>query len=143
MIGLDTSVLVQLEVQDSPKHKQARALLNREVLEAREALAVAPQVMMEFLHIVTDSRRFPRPLSMAAALARVRCWWSAKEVTPIFPTDESNELFLRWMTEHGLGRKRIIDTHLAATFWTAGARRIMTSNPGDFSTFGGFELLCP
>jgi len=47
------------------------------------------------------------------------------------------------MSKYGLGRKRIIDTHLAASLYSAGVRRIMTSNAGDFSTFGAFELLTP
>jgi len=84
MIGLDTSVLVQLEVKDSPKHEAAHALLRREVLDPSVTLAFVPQVMMEFLHIVTDPKRFPKPLGMAEALTRVRSWWSAKEVTPFF-----------------------------------------------------------
>lgn len=143
MIGLDTSVLVAIEVEDAPKHAAACALLKREVLDANQTLAVAPQIILEFLHVVTDPKRFPRPMSMADALVRARTWWTAAEVRPIYPTAEANELFLQWMHQYGLGRKRIIDTHLAAAYWTCGARRILTSNVSDFSIYGVFEILSP
>lgn len=58
MIGADTTFLVELEVQEHPSHISARALLQREVLDARMPLALAPQVLAEFIHIVTDPRRF-------------------------------------------------------------------------------------
>jgi hypothetical protein len=47
------------------------------------------------------------------------------------------------MNRHQLGRKRILDTHLAAVLWTAGVRRIFTSNKADFTIFGGFEIITP
>jgi hypothetical protein len=47
------------------------------------------------------------------------------------------------MREFGLGRKRILDTHLAAVPHTAGARRLLTSNPADFAVFGVLEAVTP
>ncbi len=143
MIGIDTSVLVQLEIQEMPRHHQAHEILRREVLQADGELALAAQVLTEFLHMVTDARGFARPLSMEQALGKVRFWWQAREVQHVYPTAESTALFLEWLAEHGLGRKRLLDTHLAATLWAAGVRRLLTSNPRDFSPFRGFELLCP
>ena len=52
-------------------------------------------------------------------------------------------LFFDWMLRYQLGRKRILDTMLAATLHTAGVRRFFTSNPDDFRVFGVFELLVP
>ncbi len=42
-----------------------------------------------------------------------------------------------------LGRKRILDTQLAATLHRHGVRRLLTSNPDDFRVFGVFELIVP
>ena len=143
MIGIDTAILVHLEIRESPEHDRASALLQRQVLDAGEELALAPQVLTEFLHIVTDPRRFERPLTMEQALAKTRFWWNAREVRHVYPTAESTALFLDWLAQYQLGRKRLLDTHLAATLWSAGVRRIMTSNPRDFTIFGEFELLSP
>lgn len=143
MIGVDTTILVHLEIKESPDHERARNLITRNVFENGEELALTPQVLTEFLHIVTDSRRFQFPLSMDQAVAKSRFWWQAREVRHVYPTAESTLLFLDWLVKHKLGRKRLLDTHLAATLYAAGVRRIMTSNPRDFKTFDCFEIMSP
>ena len=140
MIGVDTSFLVQLELMELPAHKAAHALLQREILEPQAPLALAPQVLAEFIHVVTDPRRFQRPLTADEAVAKARFWWNAAEVQHVSASNESTVLFLDWMQRHQLGRKRILDTQLAAILWTAGVRQVLTSNPADFQIFG-FQLL--
>ena len=143
MIGVDSTFLVQLAIKELPQHIPARELIQREVIAKRETLALAPQVLAEYLHVVTDPRRFQHPLSMGQAVLQARFWWNVKEVSHVFPTSESTSLCLEWMETHKLGRKRILDTQLAATLWSAGVRRILTSNPADFKLLASFEILCP
>ncbi len=142
MIGVDTTFLVQLELVELPAHKQALELLQREILSPQVPLALTPQVLTEFIHIVTDPRRFQRPLTASEAISKARFWWMAEEVQQVVPTSESTVLFLDWMHRYNLGRKRILDTQLAAVLWTAGVRTVITSNPADFQVFG-FRLLVP
>lgn len=142
MIGADTTFLVQLELIELPAHKAAHELLQREILQPQVPLAVAPQVLAEFIHVVTDPRRFQKPLTADEAVAKARFWWNAAEVQHVFPSNDSTGLFLDWMQRHQLGRKRILDTQLAASLWTAGVRQIITANPADFQIFG-FQLLTP
>lgn len=141
MTGLDTTFLVQVEVQETDAHDAALEVLRREVLGRGRKAALAPQVLSEFVHVVTDRRRFERPLSMAQALAKARFWWSAAEVERVFPDDQAVGRFLAWMQEHGLGRRRLLDTLLAATYHRSGVTRIVTSNARDYSMFGVFELI--
>jgi predicted nucleic acid-binding protein len=143
MIGIDTTFLIQLEVQEAPAHDRAHELLRREVLDPATALALTPQVLAEFIHVVTDPRRFKQPLTMEQALNKAMFWWNAAEVRHVHSSAEATLLFLEWMRMHQLGRKRILDTQLAAALWQAGVRRIMTSNPADFQIFQSFELLVP
>jgi predicted nucleic acid-binding protein len=142
MIGVDTTLLVQLELVELPAHQAAHVLLRREILQPQVPLALAPQVLAEFIHIVTDPRRFQEPLTAAEAVAKARFWWNAAEVQQVFPTDASTILFLDWMERHQLGRKRILDTQLAAILWTAGVRQVLTANPGDFQILG-LQTLTP
>jgi predicted nucleic acid-binding protein len=142
MIGADTTFLVQLEISELPANPAAQRLLQQEILAPSVQLALAPQVLAEFIHVVTDSRRFQRPLSMPEAIAKARYWWNAQEVCHVFPSSLSVQLALDWLGQHQLGRKRILDTQLAAVLWNAGVRRILTSNPSDFTLFG-FAPLCP
>jgi predicted nucleic acid-binding protein len=136
MIGLDTTFLVHVELVEMPEHPRASSWLQSHLVGGGEELAIAPQVLCEFIHIVTDPKRFQRPLSMDAAIVKASHWWNAAEVRHVFPTSQSTDLFLQWLTKYRLGRKRLLDTQLAACFWDAGVRRILTSNARDFRLFG-------
>jgi predicted nucleic acid-binding protein len=142
MIGIDTTFLVQLELIELPAHSGAHELLQREVLNPQLSLALDPQVLAEFMHVVTDPRRFEKPLTMHEAITKANFWWSASEVRHVFPNENSTALFCEWMRDHQLGRKRILDTQLAANLWTAGVRTLITSNRSHFEVFG-FHVLSP
>src|SRR2546423_15680946 len=102
MIGGDTTFLVQLELIELPGHAAAHELLQREIVRPRVPLALAPQVLAEFIHVVTDARRFEKPLSADEAVSKARFWWNATEVQHVFPTNESTQLFLDWMQRYHL-----------------------------------------
>jgi len=138
--GIDTDFLVALEIRDHPFHRDAEALL-QSLLDEGHELAVAPQTLAEFVHVVTDGKRMPHPLSMADALQRAEHWWQASEVIRVFPDGQSVMDFLTWMKHHQLGRKRLLDTLLAATFASAGVMRVVTNNGQDYRNFGRFELV--
>lgn len=141
MMGIDTTFLVQLEIQEAAAHPAALAMLRREILGRDREAALAPQVLSEFIHVVTDPRRFERPLSMAQALAKANFWWNAREMERVFPQEQTVGQFLTWMGEHRLGRKRLLDTLLAAIYYDNGVTRIVTSNARDYQVFGVFELI--
>ena len=138
--GIDTDFLVAAEVRDHPFHRPADSLL-KDLLANGHDLAVAPQTLAEFIHVVTDGKRMPRPLDMAEAVGRATHWWQAAEVVRVFPDGEAATDFLSWLQRHGLGRKRLLDTLLAATFHRAGIRRVITNNERDFRVFGMFEIV--
>src|SRR5437667_10116140 len=84
MHGLDPGFLVAAEVTEHAEHTDARATLAR-LLGAGNRIAIAPQVLAEFIHIVTDPRRFTHPLDMGAARQLAEQWWTASDVIRVFP----------------------------------------------------------
>jgi len=140
--GLDTGFLVSAEVAEHPEHADARATLSR-LLTLGDRVALAPQVLAEFIHVVTDPRRFRQPLDMIGALRLAQQWWTAREVDHVFPSDDATRQFLTWIGQLRLGRKRLLDTLLAATYRHAGLQSLLTTNPDDFASFGGFTLITP
>ena len=98
-------------------------------------------IVSEFIHIVTDSRRFENPLTMTEALDWAGFWSDAAEVSLISSDAPIHKLWLRWLEQHRLGRKRLIDTLIAATWHTAGVQQILTLNPRDFAIFGVFRVI--
>ena len=103
-----------------------------------DRLVITPQVVAEFVHIVTDGRRLSNPLTVAQALQRAQVWWDAEDVDRALPSDETVTWFLAALARHRLGRKRVLDTLLAATFRSADISSILTLNPADFAVFNEF-----
>jgi predicted nucleic acid-binding protein len=141
--GLDTTFLVELEIEQSPNHQAAIQLFRQQLCPQEPSFALAPQVLTEFIHIVTDPRRFEAPLSPPRALERAEFWWFAQEVQQIMPSEQSTALFLRWMSQYHLGRKRILDTFLAATYFSANISLLISSNARDFSIYRDITVLTP
>jgi len=138
--GIDTDFLVAVEIRDHPFHRQADALL-RDLLANGHDLAVAPQTLAEFIHIVTDPKRMPQPLTIGEAISRAEHWWQAAEVLRVFPNGSCVMDFLGWLSRYQLGRKRLLDTLLAATYQRAGVTQILSNNDKDYKIFGCFEIV--
>lgn len=127
----------------APRHAEACRLLQTEIRENRRELGIVPQVLHEFLHVSTDPRRFENPLPMRDALRWSRSLWGGAEVVRILPAPGVLDRTLELLGRLRLGRKRILDTALAATLELAGVRRFATFNPGDFRPFDFLEIVAP
>jgi predicted nucleic acid-binding protein len=142
MIGLDCNILVQLAFADHPSHTLTVSALETQT-QAGEKLVIVPLVITEFLHISTDARRFSPPLTMSEAIDWTQEFLANPSVVFLEPSLTTIEQSLRWLRQFNLGRKRILDTHLAAVLHTNGVTRLLTSNPGDFGIFGVLEIITP
>ena len=142
MTGLDCNILVQLALADHPANAATVTAVQAEV-QSGSRLVFPPLVINEFLHVITDARRFSPPLTMIEALDWVENFLANPAVGVLEPTPESQRQALRWLRQFNLGRKRILDTHLAAVLHTASVRRLLTSNPADFTVFGALEIITP
>jgi predicted nucleic acid-binding protein len=142
MTGLDCNILVQLAFQDHPANLATVALVKKEVAHGN-ALIVPPLVINEFLHVVTDAKRFNPPLTMNEALDWIEGFLANSAVKVPDTSAGSSGQTLQWIRKFNLGRKRILDTYLAAILYSAGVKRLLTSNPADFTVFGVFEIVSP
>jgi predicted nucleic acid-binding protein len=87
--GIDTSFLLAVEIVEHAHHAEALRLLG-ELLARGDRVAIAPQVLTEFVHVVTDARRFQQPFSMETALNKSERWWNAAEADQVLPTNIAN-----------------------------------------------------
>jgi predicted nucleic acid-binding protein len=136
--GLETSFLVAYEVSRHAFHRRARSCCDKLSTRGRP-VGFGAAVLTEFIHVVTDERRFAVPLSIEGAIARASTWWGAEEVLPVYPGSETTRLFLSWLMQFRLGRKRLLDTLLAATWREAGVTQILTLNWLHFQVYGLFH----
>lgn len=128
-----------VEILEHDSHAEALHVLN-DLLARGDRVALAPQVLAEFVHVVTDTRRFQQPFPMETALDKSERWWNAAETDQVFPTSVAVARFHEWMRRHKIGRKRVLDTLLAATYCVAGVTSLLTLNGGDFAIFS--EIAC-
>jgi predicted nucleic acid-binding protein len=142
MIGLDCNILVQLAMADHAANGQTVTAVEAETQKG-EKLVIPPFVVAEFLHVTTDARRFTPPLTMVEAIDWIEEFLKNPSVRVLEPSQASLDQTLRWMRQFTLGRKRILDTQLAATLQCSGVRRLLTSNPDDFAVFGALETVTP
>jgi predicted nucleic acid-binding protein len=140
--GIDTGFMIAAEVIEHPRHSSARELLGS-IISQGHRFALAPQVLAEFIHVVTDSKRFSTPLSVDVARRIASDWWESADVDQVFADSAGIGRFLEWHQRHQLGRKRLLDTLLAATYFEVGVTRVCTTNGKDFETFGVFFCVEP
>jgi predicted nucleic acid-binding protein len=142
MIGLDCNILVQLAFADHAANAKTIAAVQTETQNG-EKLVFPSLVVAEFLHVATDARRFAPPLTMAEALDWIEEFLKNPAVGLLEPSQASMDQTLCWMRQFNLGRKRILDTQLAAILHSNGVRRLLTSNPADFAVFSVLETVTP
>jgi predicted nucleic acid-binding protein len=142
-VAVDTNVLVDAHVPGGPRHTRARDYLLQQLQISDVVLVVTPLVVQEFVHIVTDSRRFVPCAAMAEALELAGDYLSRDNVECLPVDSESLGLALDLLNRHRLGRNRIADTLLAATLLNNGVHRLATFNPRDFAPFAPLHAFEP
>lgn len=125
ILGIDTDVLVHWAMDEAPHHVAVRRLLGVEI-ERQQRLGLTQQALYEFLHIVTDGRRFANPMEMPRVIGLTRQLWNGSEVEQIIPWAGIHNRVCELMERWHLGRKRILDTALAATLESTRVRRLCT-----------------
>ncbi|MBI3962780.1 MAG: PIN domain-containing protein [Deinococcus sp.] len=143
ILAVDTDVLVNWAMAGASHHRAARSLIETEVASRGGQIGLTSQVLFEFLHVTTDPRRFQRPLSLDQAGRLARQLWDGRDVARILPGPTLVHRTLELLAAFRLGRKRILDTALAATLEAAGITRLATFNRRDFEIFPFLQVIEP
>ena len=142
-LGIDTNVLLQAHLPALDRHELAHRYLNRQLTLPGVTLVLTPLVLHEFVHVVTDGRRFDPPVTTTEALAIARSYLGRSNVECISTDEASLLLALDLLGRHDLGRKRIADTLFAATLLAHGVHRLVTFNVSDFEAFEDLTAVEP
>jgi predicted nucleic acid-binding protein len=142
-LGLDTNVLVYAHMPALENHEKVRGFLLDRLQHSDTTLAITPSIMHEFVHVVTDGRRFDPPVEMSEALAIARLYLERSNVECLSISEDVLNHAFDLLERHRLGRKRIADTLLVATLHHHKITEIATCNPGDFRVFDDLSLIDP
>jgi toxin-antitoxin system PIN domain toxin len=137
-VFLDTNVLIYAGRLDSVHHGAALATLERLEMEGC-SLWISPQVLREYLAVVTRPQSMVPALSIVEAIADVRRFMDLFDLAEERPT--ILEHLLRIVTSYPAAGKQIHDAHLVATMVNYGINRLLTFNRRDFERFASFIRL--
>jgi toxin-antitoxin system PIN domain toxin len=137
---LDTNVLVYAINADAPKHETSHSLVETAVAGGVAAVLV-PQVLLEFLAVVTSARRVSRPLDTRRAWEHVAALRSRLPVLDVKPA--ALTVFGELITSRRPAGRAIFDLFLAAQMRTYNVGVICTYNVADFATFPHLEVITP
>jgi predicted nucleic acid-binding protein len=141
--GIDANVLIYSAIESMPEHRRVLAFFDRRVLTGELTCAITFPVLLEFLHITTDPRRFSQPLTLAESLAIAEQYWNASNWRQILPQPGTGTRAISLMRRHHLGRNRLLDTYFAATLLDNGITSLITCDTKHFQVFRELSLLDP
>ncbi len=141
--GVDANVLIYSAVESMPEHTRVLSFFEERVLTGELACAITVPVLLEFIHITTDPRRFSSPLTVAESLDFAEKYWNAAGWHQLVPKAQTGSRTLALIREHRLCRKRLLDTHLVATLLDNNINALITCDPGDFAVFRQLQILNP
>jgi predicted nucleic acid-binding protein len=141
--GVDTNVLIYAHIPELPQHKVVGSYLLNQLAQDDVTLFVTPGILHEFVHVITDSRRFEPPVAMKDALAAARSYLNRTNVECLSTDQPSLVSAFELMERHRLGRKRIADALFAASLLNQGVRELITCNMDDFRIFEELTLVDP
>jgi predicted nucleic acid-binding protein len=131
-VFVDTNVLIYATRLLAAQHAAAQAALAR--LEGEgSVLWVSPQVLREYLAVVTRPQATSPALAMTSAIADVQRFRTAFEVTEEQPGVLDRLLDLL-AVQRGGGRQ-VHDANIVATMLEYGIHRLLTFNTADFRRF--------
>ena len=134
-IALDTDVLATAHCPALPHHAPLRRFVQRLLDDPDLTIVLSPVVVNEFLHLVTDAKRFDPPVEMAEALAVVDDYLQRPNVECSTLDGSTVTSAMERMRRHALGRKRVSDTFIAEGLMEAGVDVLFTLNTADFALF--------
>ena len=102
--GLDTNVLIYAHIPESPHHQKVRSFLLDQLSNEDVTLVITPVILHEFVHVVTDSKRFSPPVSMTDAMAVARVYLDHTNVECISLDGSAVVNAFALIERHGLGR---------------------------------------
>jgi uncharacterized protein len=137
---VDLNVLLYAVNSDSPNHDHVREWWEAAVND-EEPVGLPWVVLLGFLRLATSPRVFPRPLTSAAAAARIDTWLAQDNIRVVCEKDDHWPALKSLLQRSGTGGNLTTDAHLAALAITHDA--LLVSCDTDFARFKGLRWQNP
>jgi predicted nucleic acid-binding protein len=131
-VAVDTNVLVYAHFPSSPQHAASFALLRR--AERQEiTLCVFPQVVAEFISVVTNPRRVNPSKTVEDAVQAIQRVMATPGILLLPFPEAATNTFLSLLLTHPVAGPEIFDRQLVAAMMEHGIGTMYTFNVSDFA----------
>ena len=142
-IAIDTNILIYAHLPSLPEHAKVRRCLEGFLGDHETTIIITATILHEFIHVITDVRRFTPPVSMSEASAVAGLYLGRPNIECLPLDGEAVFTALDLLKSHRLGRRRIADTLYAAVLLQNKVKHVLTCNPADFQIFDELEIIDP
>ena len=139
MTAIDTNVLIHVHREESPKHREALALV-RALAEGDATWAVPVFCLAEFLRVVTHPRVFDPPTSVEEAVAALSEVLKSPTATVLGPGQRYWPLLQEVLTQSQAVGNVVFDAQIVALCMEHGVD-ILVSEDRDFFRFEGVDAM--
>ena len=139
MIAVDTNVLVYAHREELDQHEKALARLGG-LAEGDEPWGLPVFCAAEFVRVVTHTRLFDPPSTLAEALAALDRLLESPSCRLLLPRGRFMRLFAESLQEAEARGNLVFDAQIAALCREHGARHLLTLDR-DFDRFSSLETL--
>ena len=139
-VFIDTNILVFATILQAPFHQQARSRLHS-LRQTNTTLWISPQVIREYLAVITRPQTFSQPLSAADAARDARGLMRRFRLAEV---DAGVTLsLLQLLNTIQIGGKQVHDANIVATMQTHGIGQLLTHNVSDFARYSHLITVIP
>lgn len=142
MYLLDSNILIYAHNTASPFHKISRLIL-MEVLAGKIEGCVSFQNLYEFYSIITDPKRFEKPLSSKDARKVLRTYLNADNISKIYTKSTNLAITIELLKSERVKKQQIFDLILIATMIENEVTGIYTADEIFFKKFQFLEVINP
>ena len=134
---IDTNVLVYSTVSGHAWHQQARHWVSA-LQEDGIQLCVTPQILREYLVVLTRGSVFEKSFSVEQVLAQMQAFLPAFAL--LDETRASAQQLQDLVRQYNVRGKQIHDANVVAVMLTHGIQRLVTYNRSDFERYAEIAL---
>jgi predicted nucleic acid-binding protein len=131
LIGIDTNILVYFLNSESVYHEKAKTFIES-LTSKRISGVITWQNLSEMYAVVTDGKRFPRPMTASQAVNVIESLLENENIKLVLPVTDTKKTFLNSLLGIKPKGQKVHDVFLAATFLSNGVTTLITQNTKDF-----------
>jgi len=141
--GVDADFLIYAQVPSFEQHVQVRKFIVEQLKAENITLVLTANILHEFIHALTNGRRFSPPFSMAEAIDAARAYLNKSNIECISVDDDIMKRSLELLEKYQLGRQQVADTLLVASYLANQINEIITCSPLDYAVFKEIKVINP